>query len=145
MFETGTSRRWRVSRTALVLAHSTSATFTFSATDPLSGGVASGVNHTECMLDAGSWLNCTSPQTYSGLAEGSHTFKVRAVDNAGNIESTPASLQLGDRHDRPERRDHVPGQRRRLERSQLGSWAAPPPVTSAAPRVTRIRDCNPLS
>ncbi len=71
--------------------NSTSATFTFNATDPPSGGVASGVNHTECQLDGGLWVTCTSPQNYTGLAEGSHTFKVRAVDNAANVESTPAS------------------------------------------------------
>jgi hypothetical protein len=58
---------------------STSATFTFSASEP---------NATfECKLDAGPWEACTSGKTYSSLAAGSHTFSVRARDQAGNQES----------------------------------------------------------
>jgi hypothetical protein len=38
----------------------------------------------ECQLDAGSWATCTSPKTYESLADGPHTFAVRAVDTAGN-------------------------------------------------------------
>src|SRR5205814_452625 len=34
---------------------------------------------------------CVSPQSYSGLANGSHTFQVRATDPAGNTDPTPAS------------------------------------------------------
>ena len=43
-----------------------------------------------CKLDAGPSGACTNPQSYSGLAAGSHTFTVTAVDPAGNA-STPAS------------------------------------------------------
>jgi Ca2+-binding RTX toxin-like protein len=33
---------------------------------------------------------CSSPASYSGLAPGRHTFRVRAVDRAGNVDPSPA-------------------------------------------------------
>jgi hypothetical protein len=45
----------------------------------------------QCQLDGGSWTACSSPQSYSGLAEGAHSFQVRATDTAGNVDPTPAT------------------------------------------------------
>ena len=60
-----------------------SASFTFSSSE---------VNSTfECLLDGVAFSSCTSPKSYTNLAEGSHTFEVRATDAAGNTDPTPAS------------------------------------------------------
>jgi hypothetical protein len=45
----------------------------------------------ECKLDAGSYGSCTTPKGYTGLAVGSHTFTVRAIDAASNVDATPAT------------------------------------------------------
>ena len=45
----------------------------------------------DCTLDAASFTGCTSPTSYNSLADGSHTFQVRATDTAGNADPTPAT------------------------------------------------------
>ncbi|MFL6036057.1 MAG: FG-GAP-like repeat-containing protein [Gaiellaceae bacterium] len=64
-------------------AASTSAGFGFAASEAGSSF--------ECSLDAAAFASCTSPRSYSGLAEGQHSFRVRAVDAVGNVDPTPAS------------------------------------------------------
>ncbi len=51
---------------------------------------AAGATGLSCRLDGGPWQPCQSPQAYSGLSLGPHTFDVTAVDAAGNADPTPA-------------------------------------------------------
>ena len=47
--------------------------------------------HFQCRLDNAVFSACASPRTYSGLAAGTHTFRVQAIDRAGNGDPTPAT------------------------------------------------------
>jgi hypothetical protein len=58
------------------------ATFFFSSSEPKSTF--------QCKLDAAT-SPCVSPTTYTGLANGTHTFEVKATDAASNTDPTPAS------------------------------------------------------
>ena len=131
----------------LALTNAAAANFTFSGTD--AGG--SGVGAFECRLDSpGAWASCTSPRELSGLGDGSHTFEVRAVDNAGNADAAPGLLHLERRHHRAHHPDrHPPGgahQRRRRQLHLLGHrhrWLGPrrlrmPPRLQPARRLGEL-------
>jgi Bacterial Ig-like domain len=62
---------------------SSSASFGFGAT-----GVAMSF---QCSLDGAAFDACSSPETYDGLADGPHTFEVRALDGSGAPDPAPAS------------------------------------------------------
>ena len=61
----------------------TTATFAFSSDEAAATF--------ECSLDSAAFTACPSPKTYSNLAVGDHTLKVRAKDAAGNIDASPAA------------------------------------------------------
>ena len=64
------------------LAGSHSASFAFTAS-------TTGTQF-QCRLDGSDFSACTSPQQFGNLAEGTHTFEVRAFDSKGNVDGTPA-------------------------------------------------------
>ncbi len=61
---------------------SSMASFTFSATE--AGSTF------ECKLDDAAYAACSSPKSYASLVDGSHTFRTRATDPAGNLDPSPA-------------------------------------------------------
>ena len=67
---------------------SNSASFTFSGSDD----VSTPANLTfECSLDSATFVACGSPQNYNGLGAGGHMFDVRAIDEDGNVDASPAT------------------------------------------------------
>ena len=64
-------------------SNSSSASFSFESTE--TGSTF------ECQIDGGGFSSCTSSESYTGLADGSHTFEIRATDAAGNTDPTAAS------------------------------------------------------
>src|SRR6478672_1774396 len=78
-------------------------TFAFSANEATPGGF-------ECKLDNGAFAACTSPTTLGSTPDGSHTYTVRATDNAGNtgqasyswtIDTVAPTVTLGNKPPNP--------------------------------------------
>jgi hypothetical protein len=63
-------------------ANTPDATFSFSANEP--------GTRFECRTDGGLWEPFTPPARVLDLPDGPHTFEVRAIDAAGNVDATPA-------------------------------------------------------
>lgn len=83
----------KIDRTSLRAA-TRSAKFWFSASEPAQGFL--------CRLDKGEFKPCGSPRTFKRLKPGRHTFRVKAVDIAGNADGSPAVAHF--RVPRPEKR-----------------------------------------
>ncbi len=64
--------------------------FEFSTSDP---SPSSGAPTTECRIDTGSWDPCSSPQDLS-LPDGTHTFRLRSTDPAGNVQTRSLTFTL---------------------------------------------------
>jgi DNA-binding beta-propeller fold protein YncE len=73
----------RIKRGPLKTTTSRTALFGFSSTERRS--------RFECKLDKRRWARCKSPKSYTGLKRGRHTFRVRAIDRAGNTDLSPAT------------------------------------------------------
>ena len=110
-----------------------SATFGFSGTP---GDTAK----LQCSLDGGAFADCTSPRTFTGLANGSHTVAFRAVDAAGNADPTPATRDVhasthdrGDASDRAVQRVHrCPRPGRRTPRRRRSPCRSGCPVLASS-------------
>jgi hypothetical protein len=62
------------------VSNTASASFSFASSEASSFA---------CSLDGGGFVPCSSPRSYGGLNDGSHTFRVRATDLAGNVDPAP--------------------------------------------------------
>ncbi|HBI34355.1 MAG TPA: hypothetical protein DEA43_01615 [Candidatus Moranbacteria bacterium] len=65
------------------LTNAVAATFQFDATETATF---------QCKIDGETFASCESPKEYTSLAEGEHTFYVKAIDSATNEDLTPASF-----------------------------------------------------
>ena len=126
------ARRPSIDSSPPALSNAASASFAFSGTDAGGSGIAS----FECRRDGASFAPCTSPQAYAALADGAHSFEVRAIDTAGNVDQTPAIVQLDYRH---RRADH----QHRLE--PAGAERTPPRPASPSRGATPAAPASPPS
>ena len=114
----GTAPTTTITSSPPVLAASASAAFVLAADEP--------VARFECRLDAApSFTACPSTVTYTQLAEGSHTFRARGVDMAGNVGPETHS-HLDDRHARARHGDHISAELTRRTAARRASLSGPP-------------------
>ncbi len=88
---TPATRTWKVDLTPPTTAitmgptgtvASASATIAFSANESATF---------DCSIDGAAYSTCSSPLTLTGLAQGAHTIAVRATDDAGHVDPSPAT------------------------------------------------------
>jgi len=70
------------------LVNVAAADLTFSSTDATATF--------ECKIDTGAFAACTSPKSYTQLADGQHSFTVQAKDLAGNISTLKTATWISD-------------------------------------------------
>ena len=66
--------------------NSQTASFSFTGSDNVSPVTF------ECRFDNGTFEDCQNPASYQQISDGAHTFLVRAIDQAGNVDPTPAQF-----------------------------------------------------
>lgn len=98
--------------------------FAYSASEPGS--------RYECALDGATFSACSGPRTLSALADGAHTFRVRAIDAAGNTDASPAEHAFTyDTTPPGVVVDEEPGTAVRITTAQVGFHATEPGSTTA--------------
>ena len=70
-------------------SNSTSAEISFSGTD----GSGNEVSAFDCRLDNGVFVACGSPKSFTDLSNGLHRVEVRAIDDEGFVDSSPAIME----------------------------------------------------
>jgi HYR domain len=73
------------------VSNSSTASFAFTGTDDHTPASALAF---KCSLDGAAFTSCSSPVTYTHLADGSHAFKVEAIDAAANVDPAPPSASF---------------------------------------------------
>ena len=71
-------------QTPPAITNQTTATFGITGDNPFTT--------LECRLDGASFSSCTSPSTLTGLSEGFHTYRARAVDRELILDLSPATF-----------------------------------------------------
>ena len=95
MFDKGAAYLFDTTPDTTILTHpdavtrATSATFTFAGIDEL---MPPGAFTFESSFDGAPFTAAISPLVFSALADGLHTFAVRAIDSAGNVDATPPAF-----------------------------------------------------
>jgi len=138
--------------------NATSRSFTFHAADPM----PSSGTFLDCRIDGGTWQHCDDPVsdmapgdaylspvrtgifTTPTLAEGNHTFEVRARDGAGREDATPASSTWMIDTTKPSITLTKPAMRERftLDQNVNAVFSCADPLSGVPPVASGIKTCS---